>query len=183
MTAQRPVVSGQRSTKPLTTEDTESKEGMKGARATGANARAFQRWMKFNAVGALGMGVQLAVLAGLNRMTSHYLVATTIAIEITLLHNFAWHARYTWRDRAQTSGVWVRCARFHVSNGAVSMAGNLALMPLLVEGAGMPVLAANAAAVVACSVVNFVLGDGWVFAGRERSALGAQRSQGSAPVR
>jgi len=55
-------------------------------------------------------------------------------------------------------------ARFHLSNGAVSMAGNLALMPLLVEAAHMPVIAANLLAILACSVVNFWLGDAWVFA-------------------
>ena len=127
----------------------------------------FLRWWKFNAVGAMGMAVQLAVLALLNRMTPHYLVATALAIEITLLHNFAWHLRYTWRDRRRVPGQPARIAqlmRFHLSNGAVSMAGNLALMPILVETARMPVLAANGVAILACSVVNFWLGDAWVFA-------------------
>jgi len=127
----------------------------------------FLRWWKFNAVGAMGMAVQLAVLALLNRMTPHYLVATALAIEITLLHNFAWHLRYTWRDRRRVPGKPTRIAqlmRFHLSNGAVSMAGNLALMPILVETARMPVLAANGVAILACSVVNFWLGDAWVFA-------------------
>jgi len=55
-------------------------------------------------------------------------------------------------------------ARFHLSNGAVSMAGNLALMPLLVEAVHMPVIPANLLAILACSVVNFWLGDAWVFA-------------------
>ncbi len=82
------------------------------------------------------MAVQLAVLALLNRVTAHYLVATAVAIEVTLLHNFVWHVRYTWRDRAQEGHLWSQCARFHLSNGAVSMAGNLALMPLLVKGRG-----------------------------------------------
>ncbi len=124
----------------------------------------FVRWIRFNAVGALGMAVQLAVLFVLNRATSHYLVATAVAVEVTLLHNFAWHVRYTWRDRAQEGRLWSQCARFHLSNGAVSMAGNLALMPLLVDDARMPVIAANAVAVLVCSAVNFLLGDGWVFA-------------------
>ncbi len=125
---------------------------------------AFVRWMKFNAVGALGMAVQLGALVALNRVTSHYLVATAAAIEIALLHNFVWHVRYTWRDRVEDHRPWRQCTRFHLSNGAVSMAGNLALMPVLVEGAGMPVVAANAMAVLACSVMNFLLGDRWVFA-------------------
>jgi putative flippase GtrA len=122
--------------------------------------------MKFNAVGAAGMGVQLGVLAVLSRATAHYLAATAAAIEITLIHNFVWHVLYTWRDRAGAGGLVGQCIRFHLSNGVVSMAGNLALMPVLVGGAGMPVLAANGVAILACSVVNFFLGEGWVFAVR-----------------
>ncbi len=132
----------------------------------------FVRWVKFNAVGAVGMVVQLAVLAVLTRaMGGRYMAATAVAIEAAVLHNFVWHVLYTWRDRRAVGGVWGKLVRFHLSNGAVSMAGNLALMPLLVEGARMPVLAANAVAILVCSVVNFLLGDGWVFAGRQRSAL------------
>ena len=138
------------------------------------SGRTFVRWMKFNAVGAAGLGLQLAVLAGLNHMMpGHYLVATAAAIELTLLHNFTWHLRYTWRDRQRDGGAWRRLLRFHLSNGAVSMAWNLALMPLLVEGARMPVVAANAAAVLVCSVVNFLLGDGWVF---ERQGSGLRKA-------
>ena len=88
--------------------------------------RVFIRWVKFNAVGVVGTVVQLAVLAALMRMTIHYLVATTLAIEVTLIHNFAWHVRYTWRDRRSETGLVGRLVRFHLSNGLVSMAGNLA---------------------------------------------------------
>jgi putative flippase GtrA len=54
--------------------------------------------------------------------------------------------------------------RFHLSNGLVSMLGNLALMRVLVDGARMPVLAANGVAILCCSLVNFCFGDSWVFA-------------------
>ena len=61
---------------------------------------ALVRWGKFNVVGAMGMVVQLAALAVLNRwMRGHYLLASAAAIELTLLHNFVWHVLYTWRDR------------------------------------------------------------------------------------
>jgi putative flippase GtrA len=53
--------------------------------------------------------------------------------------------------------------RFHLSNGLVSMIGNLALMPVLVEGARIPVVLANAIAILCCSIVNFFLGDRWAF--------------------
>ena len=50
------------------------------------------RWGKFNLVGAMGMGLQLAALALFNRWTAgHYLYASALAIELTLLHNFIWH--------------------------------------------------------------------------------------------
>ena len=140
---------------------------------------AFVRWGKFNLVGAVGMVVQLGVLALINRaMPGHYMVATAAAIEITLLHNFVWHLYYTWRDRFPTlnarstfrmghpnvrGALAAQFIRFHLSNGLVSMVGNLALMPVLVAGARIPVLAANMIAILACSIVNFLLGDRWAF--------------------
>jgi len=125
------------------------------------------RWSKFNLVGAIGMVVQLGTLALLNRwMAGHYLVASAIAVEVTLLHNFMWHIRYTWRDRRDDSTRVSQLTRFHLSNGLVSMLGNLVLMRLLVDGARMPVLVANGVAILCCSMVNFYLGDSWVFATR-----------------
>lgn len=127
----------------------------------------FVRWCRFNTVGAMGMAVQLTALAALNRWTGgHYLVATVAALELTLLHNFLWHLHYTWRDRQDASPAMVQFARFHLSNGLISLAGNLALMPILVTDARMPVLAAAAIAIFSCSLANFGLGHTWAFAAR-----------------
>ena len=66
-----------------------------------------QRWWRFNAVGVLGFVVQLGVL-GLCAHALHwdYLLATALAVEAALLHNFFWHERYTWADRtARAPGV------------------------------------------------------------------------------
>ena len=127
------------------------------------------RWGKFNAVGAMGMAVQLATLAAINHTwPGHYLLATAAAIEITLLHNFAWHVRWTWRDRREDADIAAQCLRFHLSNGLVSMAGNLALMRILVA-AGVPVVAANCIAILVCSIVNFCLSDMWAFTLKGRS--------------
>ena len=61
---------------------------------------AFARWCKFNLVGAIGMIVRLGSLAVINRLWSgHYMAATAVALELTLLHNFVWHVKYTWPDR------------------------------------------------------------------------------------
>jgi putative flippase GtrA len=127
---------------------------------------ALLRYWKFNLVGAMGMVVQLAALALLNRRApGHYLVATAAAIELALLHNFVWHVHYTWRDRSDGSAL-VQLVRFHLSNGLVSMVGNLALMRVLVHGGRVPVVAANLIAIVGCSVANFCLGNGWAFAAK-----------------
>jgi len=126
---------------------------------------ALTRWLRFNLVGAMGTGVQLGSLAVFNRVApGHYMWASAAALELTLLHNFVWHVHYTWRDRVGSVGA--QFVRFHLSNGVVSMVGNLGLMRVLVNGAGMPVLAANAVAIVGCGLANFCLGDWWAFAGR-----------------
>ncbi|MGA2834013.1 MAG: GtrA family protein [Terracidiphilus sp.] len=126
--------------------------------------KTFIRWGKFNLVGAMGMAVQLGTLALLERLIAgHYLYASAAALEITLLHNFVWHVHYTWRDRRDGSALLAQLTRFHLSNGLVSMVGNLALMRILVDGARMPLLAANGVAILCCSIINFFLGDSWAF--------------------
>jgi len=128
------------------------------------------RWGKFNLVGAFGMVVQLAALALFERMApGHYMVASAAAVEIAVLHNFVWHLHYTWRDRRDDSALGGQLIRFHLSNGLVSLLGNLLLMRLLVQGAHLPVLASNGIAILCCSVVNFSLGNNWAFAGKRQT--------------
>jgi putative flippase GtrA len=113
----------------------------------------------------MGMVVQLAALGLFSRLVAgRYLLATAGAIEIAVLHNFVWHLHFTWRDRRDKSAVLAPLVRFHLSNGLVSMVGNLALMRILVHGARLPLLVANGVAILCCSVVNFCLGDSWAFA-------------------
>ena len=122
------------------------------------------RWLKFNLVGALGIGVQLGCLAGL-RPWLHYLAATALAVELAVLHNFAWHERFTWRDRpGARRDRWLRLLRFHAANGTVSIFGNLGLMWLLVGRFHMgKIILANAIAIAACSFLNFASGEWYVF--------------------
>ena len=122
------------------------------------------RWLKFNLIGGVGVGLQLALLAlFVQVLRVNYMVATGLAVELTVLHNFAWHERFTWKDRARAAGLATRLVRFHLGNGLVSIAGNMLLMRLLVGEAGLPVLPANSIAILVCSIVNFFLADRWVF--------------------
>lgn len=119
---------------------------------------------RFVLVGLGGFAVQSALLAGLTRLTPmDYRVATLLAVEAAVLHNFIWHDRWTWPRTAPREGRWQRALRFHLATALVSVAGNVALMALFVGGFGWPVLAANAAAVLLLAIVNFRAADGWVF--------------------
>jgi putative flippase GtrA len=53
--------------------------------------------------------------------------------------------------------------RFNLTSGAMSLAGNLLLMFVLVEQARVPALAANMITIAICSIINFVLSDRIVF--------------------
>jgi putative flippase GtrA len=133
--------------------------------STGKRATAVH-WLKFNAVGALGIGVQLAVLLGLKSWFHlNYLLATALAVESAVVHNFLWHERYTWADRVQPS--WrkspPRLLRFNLTAGAVSILGNLVLMKLMVGLGQANYLIANGISIVVCSLVNFLVSEGWVF--------------------
>jgi putative flippase GtrA len=120
-------------------------------------------WLKFSAVGLVGMLVQLGVLAVLNQFKVHYLFATAIAVEAAVLHNYVWHRRWTWAGREVANGsLW----RFHAGNGLLSILGNLIFMRIFTGWLHVPVLAANLMAVGLMTIVNFLVGDRWVFSSR-----------------
>src|SRR6267143_5524753 len=116
-------------------------------------------WIKFNVVGVLGCGLQLGALFILTHTAPRfsYLAATAVAVELAILNNFVWHQRWTWNDRPTTTkkGTLRRLAKFNITTGLVSIAGNLLLMSLFVGYLGLPIAGSNLASVVACSLVCF----------------------------
>lgn len=123
------------------------------------------RLLKFALVGAIGLAVQLGGLAALTALRINYLLATGLAVECALIHNFLWHRRFTWRDRAKSDmrNFFKTLLRFQLSNGLISIVGNLLLMRLLVGRLRLPLLPANIATIAACFVANFLASDRWVF--------------------
>jgi putative flippase GtrA len=150
----------------------------KPVKAGGRNPSTLLRWLKFNLVGGMGIVIQFAALFLLKSVLHfNYLAATAVAVEAAVLHNFVWHEQFTWVDRTRheamkldpsSSARWrrslPRLLRFHLTNGAVSILGNLALMRLMVGQAHMNYLVANAIAIALCSLANFLLSEQWVFA-------------------
>ena len=122
-----------------------------------------KRWLKFNFVGGIGIGVQLLVLIVLKTLLHlDYLIATALAVEIAVVHNFLWHERFTWADRGGAG--FTHFLKFNLSTGLFSIAGNLLLMKLLVGVGHMNYLLANGITITAFSVINFLVSDSFVFA-------------------
>jgi putative flippase GtrA len=131
------------------------------------------RWCKFSLVGAMGIVVQLGTLALLTTAGVEYLLATAVAVEAAVLHNFAWHQNFTWNDRR--GGILGRLARFHLTNGAISILGNIVLMRLLVGYCGLPALPANLGSIAVCWLANFLAADRVVFLRRSTPESGGAR--------
>jgi len=132
----------------------------------------FVRWCKFNFVGGIGIGVQFGALFLLKSILHFdYLFATAIAVEAAVVHNFVWHEQFTWVDRTKSGGPFgtrwrrslPRLLRFNLTNGAVSILGNLALMKVMVGQGHMNYLLANGIAITLCSLANFLVSETWVF--------------------
>ena len=131
----------------------------------------YMRFVRFNGVGAIGFAVQLGVLAGLLRAGMPYLPATAVAVEISVLNNFLWHERWTWRDRpASGRARLLRLGRFQLLNGLVSLGGNVLIVSALVGEADLSAVLANVIAVLGCGILNYFGADQIVFASQRLNA-------------
>ena len=135
-----------------------------------------ERWWRFCLVGAAGAAVQLGTLMFLQRFAGvHYLLASLVALEVTLGHNFVWHQRFTWRERREEEDALSRWWRFQAGNGCVSVLGSMGLLPLLVHRLHAPVLIADAATIPCCALLNFCLSEGWAFKAPHTGRLATSR--------
>lgn len=143
---------------------TPPREILQGGRDSGESTQSrIFRWLKFNAVGAGGIVVQLVVLTLVTSVLKiDYLIATALAVEAAVIHNYFWHERFTWLDRP-TENSWTRFVKFNLSTGLFSIVGNMLMMRALVDGVHLNYLVANLITIATCSIVNFVVSDLFVF--------------------
>lgn len=113
------------------------------------------------------MIIQLLTLTLLQTRTAiHYLPATFLAVEAAILHNFVWHEKWTWKERAREGledSMAQRFFRFHLASGLISISGNLLLMRVFVGVLHLPYILANLIAIVGCSFSNFIANSHFVF--------------------
>ena len=121
------------------------------------------RAARFACVGLGGFAVQLLALRALSDAGVPPPLATALAVEAAIVHNFFWHERWTWKDRPRLDGPLARFARFNGVTALVSIVGNVALTATFTGTLHLPLLAANALAVLVLGTVNFTAADRAVF--------------------
>jgi dolichol-phosphate mannosyltransferase len=117
--------------------------------------------LKFCAVGGSGYVVNLAVFAlSVGPGGTHHLIAATIAFLVAVTNNFWWNRSWTFAARSGHAGF--QGARFlAVSVGAFAFGA--AVLELLVTGAGVPEVGAQALSIIAATPLNFVGNKMWSF--------------------
>lgn len=130
-----------------------------------AAARRPDRWwqlVKFGLVGASGYLINLAVFSVLSdSLGLHHIAAAIGAFCVALANNFLWNRHWTFESGDGHAGF--QAARFlAVSLGALAI--NLVVLELLVSGASMGNLPAQAIAVAVAMPFNFLGNKLWTFA-------------------
>ena len=137
-------------------------EGITRRLQLGSRERAnWVQLVKFGLVGLSGYAVNLAVFALLTEAVSlHHIPAAIAAFCVAVSNNFWWNREWTFDAGDGHAGF--QAARFF----AVSVVGlglNLGLLELLVTGAELDELPAQALAVAMAMPVNFVGNKLWTF--------------------
>ena len=132
-------------------------------------SRITPRMLRFCVVGASGLAVNMGILILLTeKFHFPYLLSSLIAIEISILTNFALNNMWTWSDRHGES-VLRRMIKYHTVAGMTAFAGNWLLLVLLTELCGVDYRVANIIGIAAGVMLNFFLNNLWTF----RTASGA----------
>lgn len=125
-----------------------------------------KKWIRFNTIGAMGLGVQLSLLFSLRAVFDlNPFVATFIALQCALIHNFLWHQRWTWSSTRGTGkkAAFRRFLRFTSSSGTISTIGTLGFTAILLQVVNLPYIVCNLMAIGACNIANFLFSNNFVF--------------------
>ncbi|MFA4860795.1 glycosyltransferase [Methanoregula sp.] len=124
-----------------------------------AGWKEWERVIKFGLVGLTGIVVNMGLLYYLKEYVGlYYLVASFIAIEISILNNFLWNDLWTFRtqEKQKLSSRWHRLLAFNlVSAGGVVI--NLGLLYLFTSVFGVYYLISNLIGILVAFLWNFII--------------------------
>jgi dolichol-phosphate mannosyltransferase len=129
-----------------------------------------RRLARFCVVGASGVAVNMGVLILLTEMARlPYAISSLIAIEVSILTNFAWNNAWTWAD-CRSQPLLPRLIKYHAVAGLTAMVVNWCVLVVLTHLFHMDYRIANLIGIAAGVVQNFLLNHVWTFAPRETGA-------------
>ena len=120
---------------------------------------------RFVVVGAVAAGVQMVLLWLLvDAAALHYVVGAVLAIETTIVLSYVLNNLWTFRDARHTGvrAYLTGLARTNVVRGT-AIPIQLAVLATLVEVAGVPYLAGNAAGIAVSGIYRYVLDARWTW--------------------
>lgn len=130
------------------------------------NRESAGRILRFGIVGASGVLVNQGLLMLLHGHFAWPLpIASAVAIEVSILTNFALNARWTWKiDLEGSFRRWMwKALQYHAATVLSAFAGNVTVLLVLVYVFDVDYRLANLAGIVVGSALNFVAGEFWVF--------------------
>ena len=129
-----------------------------------AGLRRPHNWLqlvKFCVVGGSGYVVNLTVFAvAVHALGLHHLVGASMAFVVAVTNNFFWNRHWTFRAGDGHAGF--QAARFFAVS-VVAFVFAAAVLELLVTGAGLAEVPAQARSIVAATPLNFVGNKMWSF--------------------
>lgn len=124
-------------------------------------------FIKFAAVGLLGVGVNLAAFTLLLALGIHKYLASPLAVEISILSNFWLNNFWTFRGRETGSSMSIKGLKFNVVSLAALIVSTLTFLALSALFPQTKPQIHQLVSVVPASILNYLLNSAWTF--RERS--------------
>lgn len=144
------------------------------------------RFFKFGLIGVLGVAVNLGFYFLFHQILKLYdFPSKALAIELSILHNFAWNFGWTWGDRGTSRNLlWPRLLRYHGSTFVASFLITIGISYLIeipmrgidwqtllsfvpvdisMPNSDINGLVAYLIGVGSGMIANFLLSDKWVF--------------------
>lgn len=145
-------------------EDAVAVAPLSGRARVSRGLRSRENWValvRFALVGASGYVVNLAVFAlVVHGLGADYRLGAAAAFAVAVTNNFAWNRRWTFDARDGHAGF--QAARFLIVSG-LAFAVSLGVLELLVAGAAMPKLPAQATAIAVVTPFSFLGNKLWSF--------------------
>ncbi|MFO8102334.1 MAG: glycosyltransferase family 2 protein [Dehalococcoidia bacterium] len=124
------------------------------------------RFIKFCLVGLSGVVVNLGILALLTEVAGvFYAFSNAVAVELSIINNFAWNEVWTFRDRRTSSAhrsITGRLLKFNL----VCLAGfgiNEGVLILFTEVTGLYYILSAIVGIIAATLFNFILNKWWTW--------------------